>query len=390
MRLAFGLLASLALLVAGWPGAVRASGLCDVAYFLPVAEGASWTFSREARPRTVQNVQSDGFEVHSAYSTTYQGQADVIDHLDAYHCGPEGLSLVQHSEIDEAAQGSLFGGLYQGVALPRTIGSGSTWEYSYVTAGGDPSQPPVAGEFRDRVTEHFSVLGPGTLTLASGKQIDVLRVQHSIKAIGVTEGVGESDDFSTDGVDFLAKGIGWVSPDLLAYTAGSQSFDQCPEQASADAALHASEDNLVDQPGSPANVVRARASVPSFEDAPVDQPVRGSAAELVIAQALLGSGAVVNAFADLGLRADQVSVDARGGLQRFVIRLDTSGQPLLSLAAIDQLTASACVQPGSLQGAATLLVGAVQQNGDQIRVTARTVDVGTSQIQASNLADGQA
>jgi hypothetical protein len=87
---------------------------------------------------------------------------------------------------------------------------------------------------------------------------------------------------------------------------------------------------------------------------------------------------------------NQVSVEATTGLQRFIVRLDANGQPLPSLAAIDQLTSSACVQPGTLQGAKTLLVGALQQAGDQIRVTARLVDVATGQIQATNLADGTA
>ena len=48
------------------------------------------------------------------------------------------------------------------------------------------------------------------------------------------------------------------------------------------------------------------------------------------------------------------------------------------------------IQPGSLQGATTLLVGALQQSGDQIRITSRSVDVATGEIHGSNLADGSA
>jgi hypothetical protein len=119
----------------------RASELCDVQYFLPVTLGASWTFAREAQPRTIENIQPDGFEVHFAFATEYQGQSDVIEHVDTYRCGPEGLSLVRHSEIDQGAQIGQFGALYQGVALPRTIRPGLEWAYTYVLAGGDPTQP---------------------------------------------------------------------------------------------------------------------------------------------------------------------------------------------------------------------------------------------------------
>ncbi len=199
----------------------RAAGLCDVPYFLPIGQGASWTFASEIRPRTVQNIQPDGFEVHSAYPTEYQGQPDVIDHIDTYHCGAEGLSLVQHSEIEQAAEASQFGGLYQGVALPRSIAPGVDWEYTYMLAGGDPAEPPVDQEVRDRVTEHFHVLGQATMSLTSGKQVDGLQVQHTIKAIAVVAGVGEHDDYALDRVDFLAAGVGWVTPDLVSYSSGS-------------------------------------------------------------------------------------------------------------------------------------------------------------------------
>jgi hypothetical protein len=347
------------------PTLAQATGVCDVQYFLPIAEGASWTFAREAQPRTIENIQPDGFDVHSAFPTEYQGQPDIVDHVDTYHCGPDGLSLVQHSEIDQAAQGSQFGGLYQGVALPRTLGSGSEWEYTYVLAGGDPTQPPVDQEVRDRVTEHFKVVGRGSLSLTSGKQLAGLQVQHSINAIAMIEGVGEQPDYSTDRLDFLAEGVGWVTSDLIAYSQGSRSFEQCPDQATTDAALHSAEDSVIDQ------------TTPTADSS-----------GLRIAQVAQPSAALVNAFVGVGILANQVSVEARGGLERFVVRLDQSGQPLMSLAAIDQLTTSACVQPGSLQGATTLLVGALQQNGDQIRITAREVDVATGQIQGANLADG--
>jgi hypothetical protein len=345
----------------------HAAGPCDLPYFLPVLDGASWTFRGEPAPRTIQHVQSDSFEVHSSFTTEYQDQPDSIDHVDTYHCGPDGLSLTQHSEIDEAAQGSLFGGLYQGLALPRSIGTGSEWEFSYVTAGGDPTAPPVDQEARDHVTEHFKVLGPGSLTLGNGKQLAAQRVEHTITAIQSVEGVGDSADYSSDQVEWLAEGIGWVSPDLLAYSSGPTADTQCPDQAGQDAALHSTEDGIVNQ------------------DA---QPDSGDAAEQVMAQAGLTSAGIVAAFGDLGIPADQVSVNASSGLPRFVVRLDGNGRPLQSLAAIDRLVASSCVQPGSLQGAPSLLVGAVQQSGDQVRITARIVDVSTGEIQAADLADG--
>ncbi len=341
-----------------------AAGPCNVPYFLPVVDGASWTLRGEPAPRTIQNVQSDSFEVHASFTTEYQDQPDIIDHVDTYHCGPDGLSLTQHSEIDEAAQGSLFGGLYQGLALPRSISPGSEWGFSYVTAGGDPTLPPVDQEARDHVTEHFKVLGPGSLTLGNGKQLTALRVEHTIKAIQRVEGVGDSDDYSSDQVEWLAEGIGWVSPDLLGYSAGPTANNQCPDQANQDAALHSAEDGIVNQD---------------------TQPDAGDA-EQVMAQA--GLSAIVAAFGDLGIPSDQVSVNASGGLPRFVVRLDGNGRPLPSLEAIDSLAASSCVQPGSLQGAPSLLVGAVQQSGDQLRVTARIVDVATGEIEAANLADG--
>jgi TolB-like protein len=43
---------------------------------------------------------------------------------------------------------------------------------------------------------------------------------------------------------------------------------------------------------------------------------------------------------------------------------------------------------GSPQGAPRLLVGAVLPSGDQVRITARVVDMATGTIQAADLADG--
>jgi hypothetical protein len=99
--------------------AAQAARSCDTRYFLPIAPGARWTFAREAQPRTVENIQTDSFEVHIAHPTEYQGQPDVIDWVDTYHCGADGLSLVQNSEIDEGAQAGLFGGLYQGLGAAQ-------------------------------------------------------------------------------------------------------------------------------------------------------------------------------------------------------------------------------------------------------------------------------
>ncbi len=81
-------------------------------------------------------------------------------------------------------------------------------------------------------------------------------------------------------------------------------------------------------------------------------------------------------------RADSVYVFRRsGGLICFQIRLGTQGQALPSLSCIaGHLEAGDDIEPGSLQGTRTVIIGCIQQAGGRTRVTSREVDIETGVI----------
>ena len=68
------------------------------------------------------------------------------------------------------------------------------------------------------------------------------------------------------------------------------------------------------------------------------------------------------------------------GLQQFAVRLSGTGQVLPSLAYLQSLIDTTCIQEGSLETARTLMVGSVQWVGNEFRVNVRTVEVETGVI----------
>lgn len=83
--------------------------------------------------------------------------------------------------------------------------------------------------------------------------------------------------------------------------------------------------------------------------------------------------------------AEQIALrDANGndaaGLQQFAVRLSGTGQPLPSLAYVQSLIDTTCVEEGSFEAARTMLVGSVQWVENKFRVNVRTVDVETGVI----------
>lgn len=110
------------------------------------------------------------------------------------------------------------------------------------------------------------------------------------------------------------------------------------------------------------------------------QPVDSQTASTSI-QAAVGGGDRVELI--------DVSSGSGGGLVRFAVRLGSAGQPLLSHDAIARIVGSACVQPGSFEGARTLLVGSVQWTADgQFRINVRTVDTETGVVTATASSTG--
>jgi hypothetical protein len=92
----------------------------------------------------------------------------------------------------------------------------------------------------------------------------------------------------------------------------------------------------------------------------------------------------------LGVDDDHIQVSKRGGLDQYVVVLGRGNRPLPSMDATQQAIGAGDVAEGSLEGGDTLLVGSVQQVGDQTRVVARTVNVETGVVQEAGkgTADG--
>lgn len=99
----------------------------------------------------------------------------------------------------------------------------------------------------------------------------------------------------------------------------------------------------------------------------------------------LSSEAVNQAMQSATARPDRVAMGdltegSSGGISRFAVRLSGDGRALPTLETIMQLVDSSCVQPGTIEGAPTLLIGSVQWTGDEFRINLRTVDTETGVI----------
>jgi hypothetical protein len=87
---------------------------------------------------------------------------------------------------------------------------------------------------------------------------------------------------------------------------------------------------------------------------------------------------------------DDVQVNNRYAghpLTTFAVRLSTDNRPLPTLACLQNQIAGGNVPPGSLEGANKVLLGSVQQAGNQTRVTSRIVEVETGEILATGKGD---
>jgi hypothetical protein len=65
------------------------------------------------------------------------------------------------------------------------------------------------------------------------------------------------------------------------------------------------------------------------------------------------------------------------------------GRALPTLDALQRILGTACIQPGTIEGARTLLVGSVQWTGNAFRINLRTVDVETGVVTATSSSTGQ-
>ena len=84
-----------------------------------------------------------------------------------------------------------------------------------------------------------------------------------------------------------------------------------------------------------------------------------------------------------GVDDDHIQVSERGGLEQFAVILGSGNRPLPSMDATQQAIGAGNVAEGSLEAGDTLLVGSVQQVGDETQVVTRTVDVETGTVEAA-------
>lgn len=88
-------------------------------------------------------------------------------------------------------------------------------------------------------------------------------------------------------------------------------------------------------------------------------------------------------------RVDSVYVYKNNGMTCFQIRLGKNHQPLPSLACIERRIRSGEVKEGSVDGATTMLVGCIQQDGNRTRTTVREIDVETAEVLPTGKGDAQ-
>jgi len=87
-----------------------------------------------------------------------------------------------------------------------------------------------------------------------------------------------------------------------------------------------------------------------------------------------------------GVDDDHIQVSNRGGLEEYAVILGSGNRPLPSMDATQQAIGAGNVAEGSLEAGDTLLVGSVQQVGDETLVVTRTVDVETGAVEAAGRA----
>ncbi len=111
------------------------------------------------------------------------------------------------------------------------------------------------------------------------------------------------------------------------------------------------------------------------------------------AGAPLSLASVADAVAAAGAGSEQIALGSAGGtdgagLRPFALRLDAAGRPLPSLASLERAIEAACVEPGSVEPARTLVIGSVQWAGDDFRIRLRAVDVETGEIRDTSSDSG--
>ena len=323
---------------------------------------------------TLTNVQATSFDQHTSYqpSTSATGGGVVavtVEQTDSFRCDPDGLFQTGHLEQATYTDGSTATVTfhdYTAPLLPRSPAPGMTWDYAFIQEQTTPDGTAI-----ERYEDHVTAGGPEAVSVPAGT-FQALRLDHSATTTPLNF---DDAPHQVQVTEWLAPGVGTVrdaSRELVAFASGPQDCAaqgaEATSQAQQDAAgLHAAEDPITD---------------------PGDNGSSDGSETLVAAQASVSDQALLGALAQIGLPANRVAEGPEAGLLRFRVRLGADNRPLLSLAALDDLLARTCVQPGSLRGAQSLVLGAVQQSGDQVRVTVRSVDVATGEIRASSLADG--
>ncbi|HEX9758574.1 MAG TPA: hypothetical protein VGB26_12385 [Nitrospiria bacterium] len=100
--------------------------------------------------------------------------------------------------------------------------------------------------------------------------------------------------------------------------------------------------------------------------------------------------AIADGMRDAGLkpRPDSIYVFRNSsGLVCFYIRLNADGDTLPSMSCIVDHISNGSVKEGTVIGAKTMIVGCIQQAGNQTRTAAREVDVETGVIQDTGKGD---
>lgn len=217
-------------LVSDGSDSVSGAGLCANQY-LPVVEGASWTYGGTESiggeymfTSTLMNVHENGFTYHNDFDELLQEQE--------WGCFAEGLRALDFDR-GAAASVSVAGtearfesSDVEGLTLPSEISVGDTWEQSFsITSEQDMGEGIVATTVGN-ISMISEAIGEELVSVPAGDFM-AMKIRTDI-TFDLTMIVGESSIpnlFESESIVWYAPGVGWVKSEDRSEFAGIESLN---------------------------------------------------------------------------------------------------------------------------------------------------------------------
>lgn len=175
--------------------------------FYPVKEGWVWTYSSSL---------SQNYSV-STYGVSTKGFTQKMDfgkfNLETrWTCGAKGLARPEYSQpsLGTAMQMDLKTISASGVIIPKSLGMGSSWNYSYEVEG-TIKQQQMTMQMKQKVNVSNKVVGRENVSVKAGKY-KAFKVQTTMQLNGEMKVAGRAVPTNTivESTTWYAQGVGMV------------------------------------------------------------------------------------------------------------------------------------------------------------------------------------